>query len=200
MERKKFNIVFLGPDGAGKTTILNELIIQLRQNADNIEIIHLKPNFRKKQLPSQKAVTEPHKKKPRSAIISIGKIMSWVLLFWIDSLRHNKVGVTIRFWDRYFHDVIVDPKRYRYGAPEWTVKFIGKLIPTPDLWILLDARPEILQARKQEVSFMETDRQRKAYIEFVASRVNFGIIDVERPVQKIVADIKLIIVKLIEKP
>lgn len=198
-KNKTLNIVFLGPDGAGKSTIINELKIELKQTADTIEIIHLKPAFWKKESLSPQVVTEPHKKQPRTAFFSIGKIISWLFLYWIDRLLHTQIGLTIRFWDRYYHDLIVDPRRYRYGAPECTALLIGELIPKPDLWILLDAPPEILQARKKEVSFQETCRQRKAYVNFLASKKNSSIIDASQSIKKIIKEIKPSIIKLIEK-
>ena len=30
-------------------------------------------------------------------------------------------------FDRYFHDVLVDPRRYRYGGPSWYAKFLARM-------------------------------------------------------------------------
>ena len=60
--------------------------------------------------------------------------------------------------------MLVDPRRYRYGGAMWLARWVGKIIPKPDLWILLDAPAEVLQKRKQEVPPEETARQRRAYL------------------------------------
>ena len=43
-------------------------------------------------------------------------------------------------------------------------------MPQPDLWVLLDAPVEVLQTRKQEVSWEESERQRQAYKDFVTAQ------------------------------
>jgi thymidylate kinase len=66
-------------------------------------------------------------------------------------------------FDRYFHDVLVDPLRYRYGGPTWYAAFLCRLLPEPDLVILLDANEDLILARKTELPRAEIQRQRVAY-------------------------------------
>jgi len=66
--------------------------------------------------------------------------------------------------DRHFVDILVDRKRYRYGGPLWLLHLIWRVIPVPNLIIVLNAPPQVLQVRKQEVSFEETARQCNAYL------------------------------------
>ena len=84
---------------------------------------------------------------------------------------------TLVIFDRYYHDLLVDTRRYRYGGSRWLAKFIAWFIPKPDLWILLDAPAEVMQSRKQEVSFAETERQTKAYLELAATLPNAHVVD-----------------------
>ena len=63
------------------------------------------------------------------------------------------------------------------------------MIPKPDLWILLDAPAEVLQARKQEVSFEETARQRKAYLELVNNLPNAIVVNSAQPLDDVVLDV-----------
>jgi thymidylate kinase len=88
--------------------------------------------------------------------------------------------------DRHLVDALVDPKRYRYSGPMWLLRLIWWFVPRPDLIILLDAPPEVLQARKQEVSFEESARQRKAYRSLVGRMVNGHIVDAARPLDEVV--------------
>jgi hypothetical protein len=80
-------------------------------------------------------------------------------------------------YDRHFVDILVDAKRYRYGGPGWTLRLLWQLIPKPDLVVLLDAPPEVLQARKQEVPLDVTARQRQAYLSLVRTLPNGRIVD-----------------------
>ena len=90
--------------------------------------------------------------------------------------------------DRYYHDLLVDPVRYRYGGPAWIARFVGSLMPKPDLWILLDAPPEVLQARKREVTLEETTRQRSAYLAFVRERASHAVVDASQALDAVVID------------
>ena len=58
-------------------------------------------------------------------------------------------------FDRYFHDVLVDPRRYRYGGPLWYAKFLAGMVPEPNVVILLDADEHSIAARKCEVPLLE---------------------------------------------
>jgi thymidylate kinase len=83
-------------------------------------------------------------------------------------------------YDRHLVDILVDPKRYRYAGPMWPMRLMWRIIPKPDLVILLDAPAEIIQARKQEVPFAETVRQRDEYLELVQGLGNGRVIDASR--------------------
>jgi hypothetical protein len=68
-------------------------------------------------------------------------------------------------FDRYFHDVLVDPRRYRYGGPKWFAALLSRLLPEPDLVIVLDANEDLIFSRKTELTRAEIQRQRQAYAE-----------------------------------
>jgi thymidylate kinase len=97
--------------------------------------------------------------------------------------------------DRHLVDVLVDPRRYRYGGPAWLLRLLWRLIPRPDLVILLDAPPEVIQARKQEVPFAETARQRQAYLALVGSMRNGRVVDAGRPLEQVAGDVEDLIVR-----
>ena len=104
-------------------------------------------------------------------------------------VRRLLVRSTFVAFDRYYHDMLVDPKRYRYGGPMWLARWVGKIIPKPDIVILLDAPAEVLQARKQEVPFKETARQRQAYLKLVRGMKNGVVLDASQPLEKVVEDV-----------
>lgn len=84
-------------------------------------------------------------------------------------------------YDRHFVDILVDARRYRYGGPVWTLHLLWRLIAKSDLVVLLDAPPEALQARKQEVPFEGTARQCQAYLSLVRTLRNGRIVDANQP-------------------
>jgi thymidylate kinase len=76
------------------------------------------------------------------------------------------------------------------NAPGWAVKLGHSLLPKPDLVFLLDAPPETLQSRKQEVTFDETLRHRNAYLRLVELIPRGHIIDATQPLFEEVSGIR----------
>ena len=96
--------------------------------------------------------------------------------------------------DRYFDDLLVDPVRYRYGAPRWLARLAFKLAPQPNLVFVLDADSSVIYGRKQEVALSELERQLAAYREMAHSggdRVK--LIAVDRTKEEIAEEILWVI-------
>lgn len=149
---------------------------------------HLKPRTALLQRGDTLAtVVDPHGKTPRKALPSLVKILVWLMEEWRANLFQDKKSELL-ICDRYYHDLLIDPRRYRYGGPLTAARLIGKLMPQPDLWLLLDAPAPVLQARKQEVPIEETERQRHAYLEFVQSQKYHRIVDASQPLSQVIAD------------
>jgi thymidylate kinase len=180
--------VILGPDGAGKTSVIDGLMGTLECGGRTVKMCHLKPRF-VAQLRNQPdfIVVDPHGKPPRGALLSLVKIVVWLIEEWYAQLFHEKKE-TVLIFDRYYHDLLVDPRRYRFGAPVWTAELVGKLMPQPKLWILLDAPADVLQARKQEVTPEETARQCDAYRAFVRLQREHAVVDASQSLDKVIAD------------
>lgn len=193
----ELKIVILGPDGAGKSSVIQGLISGLTQGERIVKVRHLKPrlvNLRPGEVVT--IVTDPHGKAPRSALVSIAKVFVWLVEEWCANLFQDQKE-TVLICDRYYHDLLVDPKRYRYGGPRWVANLVGMLMPQPDLWVLLDAPAEVLQARKQEVPLEETSRQRNAYLSFVRDQKDSVTVDATQSLDKVVSDVEQSITKVI---
>lgn len=184
-------IVVLGADGSGKSTVIAQVKTAFTPAFRRTQYIHLRPHLGRKTADGP-PVVDPHGQPPRSWLISVLKLLYFLFDYSVGYLWQiypQLVRSTFVIFDRYYHDLLVDTKRYRYGGPRWWATFIGTLIPKPDLWILLDAPADVLQARKQEVSFDETVRQREAYVQLVERFPNSIIVDAAQPVEAVVADV-----------
>ncbi|MDE1162360.1 MAG: hypothetical protein PW792_10515 [Acidobacteriaceae bacterium] len=180
--------VFLGPDGAGKSSVIAGLMASLSSAGIDAGMRHLKPRMVATLRGQQVTiVTDPHGKPPRGAFASMVKIGIWLGEEWYARWFTEKNDVLV--CDRYYHDLLVDPVRYRFGAPIWLARLFGKFMPQPRLWILLNAPPEVLQARKQEVTPEETARQCAAYLHFVQTQRRHVIVDASQPLERVIADV-----------
>jgi thymidylate kinase len=186
-------ITMLGPDGSGKSSLIEALTDVCRLAFREINSYHLRPRLllRGNGDPCGK-VTDPHGKPARSLGASLAKLA----VFWCDyvggywlRVRPQLVRSTLVIFDRYYHDLLVDPKRFRSKAPYWITLLVGRLMPLPDLVFILDTPPEVLEARKREVSVEECTRQREAYKKLAAElqrRTRAVVIDTSRPLDECV--------------
>ena len=195
----KLKIVILGPDGAGKSSVINGLMDRLHPDGFVVKMRHLKPRM-VAQLRGQSItiVVDPHGKPPRGAFLSLVKIWVWLFEEWYAYFFHEKKN-TLLVCDRYYHDLLVDPKRYRFGAPIWIAELVGRLMPQPKLWVLLNAPAEVLQARKQEVTPEESARQSSAYLMFIRKRNAHVVVDASQPLDSVIADVEQAISKTVIK-
>jgi thymidylate kinase len=172
-------VVLLGPDGAGKSSAIEALGTVLADAFARHEVRGFAPALSRLWNRKPRSTAEPHGLPLRSWPLSMLRAGSWVAynLWSHPSLRVARARSALVLFDRHFTDILIDPRRYRYGGPRWALRLNAWLAPRPDLVLLLDAPAETLQARKQEVPFAETARQRTLYREFVRGLRNGHIID-----------------------
>ena len=186
-------ISFLGPDGSGKSTIINEL-----DNRDlpfrRIDYFHLNASVLSKKgdgLPVQ----NPHKKSFYWGALSYLKLFHFMLeyiLGWCLKVIPLKIKSSLIIFDRYYDDLLVDPKRYRYGGSVSFASMMRFFIPKPELYFVLIANKNVIHKRKQEVEIHELERQLKSYNSLIDGK-QYIYIDVDREVCEIVNEIELII-------
>lgn len=185
-------VVLLGADGSGKSTVAEGLTEALRgtfQPNKSLRV-HWKPAvFLRRRRAERPPTTDPHGQPPRGRAASLAALLyHWLEFFvgvWTQFLpvRFRNGLVLI---DRYHYDFVVDPRRYRLNAPPALARALFRLIPAPDLVFVLDAPPEVLRARKAEVSEAETRRQCEAFRTLAAELPNARILDATLPVETVV--------------
>lgn len=159
-------VAILGPDGVGKSTVISGLIGSLNLGFwGRHRLFHWRPQalFRGRDIGIN---TTPHAKTPRGMFLSMAYLTAFFLDHWYGYLfivRPSLARSNFVVFDRYFHDVLVDPCRYRYGGPKWFARFLSYFVPEPDLVILLDADQQLIFSRKAELPPDEIERQRRCY-------------------------------------
>jgi thymidylate kinase len=196
------SIAFLGPDGCGKSSVIERLQSELSDAFRRVEYQHLRPRpCAARGAPAHVAVVDPHGRARRSVSGSALKLLHFWLRYLSGTIRWTyprMVSSTLVIFDRYYHDLIADPCRYRYAAPLAWARLLGRAVPQPDLVFILDAPPEIIQARKQEVPFAESARQRAAYLALVPHLRAAHVIDAAQPLNQVIADVRGIVLTRLE--
>lgn len=163
---KGFSIGFTGPDGAGKTTVINMLIAEFEKVYPTIDLHHFRPTL----IPNlgeaaQKAklkgkvdtdYSNPHRGKKTGIISSIARLSYYTLdyvLGYFKIVRPTLVNRSIVIFDRYYTDIIADSRRSRIHLNPKFLFVFGKLfVPVLDFNILLTADSETILKRKQELT------------------------------------------------
>lgn len=159
-------IGFTGPDGAGKTTVI-EL---LHKNISSVfgkatEFYHFRPTLLpnigeavnsvgiKKEL--DRDYNKPHRGGKKGKLNSFVRLcyytLDYILGFWIKVKPHCRITKFVIF-DRYYTDIIVDSRRSSIYLNTKFLYYWGKLmVPSLHYNILLTADTDVILARKQEL-------------------------------------------------
>lgn len=163
-EYRGFTVAFLGPDGAGKSTIIEEVKKRIVENGNSCHAYYFAPGFLRRYRPRQGVgvTTNPHAGRQYHTFFVLAKILLMLFEFNMGMRKLRRRG-GIRLFDRYIHDLLVDPKRYRMCRTRWWMRILLNFAPRPDLFVVVIAPAEVINMRKQEVPLIETRRQVDAY-------------------------------------
>lgn len=188
------SVALCGPDGVGKSTLADALESALPGSTLHL---HHKPGILPSPAPQPgRDFTEPYAKSVRSPATSVIKVfylfvdwwLAWLFTIWPRVRRGDSVII-----QRPWQDMAVDPDRYRLDVPRWLVPLLGRLLPDPDATILLSAAPEVIGARKRELSHDELEATSKSWQDAVGSVRRSAVVDVSGDVPSTLRSILLAI-------
>jgi thymidylate kinase len=192
-------ISFLGCDGSGKSAVIRGLKDELSADGASVVCGHWRPRAFAKETGEEEwgIADNPHGEAPRGYLSSILKLGWLGLNWWLGWSRiRRKIGKNgYVLFDRYHADLLIDPKRYRYGGPMWIARIASRLMPQPDLVLFLDAEPDVLLSRKQEVSVEALKQSRAAYLKLAASHKKIQIVNVSKPLEQVIEEVRSLIKK-----
>src|ERR1041385_3126310 len=126
-------LAIFGPDGVGKSSVMSGVVSAISPLFDHQRTMRWRP-----QMISSRIAKEPHKfRLPHSAgthrlPLSMAKLGGAFADFYLDhitSTRNQLRGCSLIAWDRYFHDLLADTRRYRYDGPSWYPELLLRCLP-----------------------------------------------------------------------
>lgn len=171
-----------GPDGSGKTTVLNLATVQLGKlfgsRPENVG--HFRPGIVPRIADIAKkagvlsAVDEnygsPHRAKPSGSLGSLLRLgyylVDYIAGYW-KKIRPALVRRELVVYDRYCFDLIADPARSRISLPAWIRRIALALVPLPHTAFFVHVPSAVVRQRKQELSAEAIDSLNSAYQELV---------------------------------
>lgn len=205
------SVAFLSPDGGGKSTIIENIKKTCAGAFCGINYIYTRPHLLKNPgaynpvNPHDEGSgnPDPHGKKLHGSLKSWFRFLYYVMDYILGTLIKiypMKVMKHLVVFDRYYYDYLVDLQRYQYKLPKWAPKLFRHIIPTPDIVFILDGEPEILYARKKELTLDELDYQVKEYRKVAKMVSTSQVINVNNNINKVTADVtQAIILKKAQK-
>lgn len=184
------SVAVLGPDGAGKSTLIDNIERRFSGAFRRTAKFHLRPGLIGGKSHG-KPVTDPHGKPPRNLFASLLKLGYYTVdytLGYFYKLYPRFVRSTLVLFDRYYDDLLIDPVRYRYGGPLRLAAFARTFVPAPDLLFVLDAKEGELLKRKEEIGGEELRRQRGRYRDMALRTPNAFMLDAHRPPEEVTVE------------
>jgi sugar transferase EpsL len=158
------HIALLGPDGSGKTTLIQNLERLLAPCFPQQRVFKFEPDIFGRIKPGSDST--PHLRPARSVLVSWAKTFfyfadGWLGWFW--HLLPERQRGTLVVFERNFDNLVIDQRRYLVRGVGTLARVLRHFTPRLDATFILDADPEVIHARKPEVPVAELKRQREAY-------------------------------------
>lgn len=198
-------VIFLGPDGSGKTTICDSFVDKHKRSFSNLIRLDLsnRPIFLKSLFGTntKKVITKvdssfKHKPYSKPNTKTLFRNYFRIIYHCIDHVLHYyfvlkpiMVKGGYIFSERYFYDYLCSDKRYLPGVSIRFKELLLWFVPKPSFVFVLNMPPSQLYNRKPELSINQIKYEQSRYLNFSYGQ-NSHIIDNSRSINETILDIE----------
>lgn len=191
-------VVLLGPDGVGKSTAAQKIAQTLSKAFSGVVVGHLRPWLLpriKTRLVGDVAKPNPAEsdlrglaESPHGLVISLLRLgyagLDYIFGYWLRIHLALAKGQLVIF-DRYYHDYFADHHQKGVNLPEWLLRPVCRLFPSPHRVFVLAAGGDIVHSRRRDLSAAEAERQVLAFTALARNDPTFTIIDASRSADEV---------------
>jgi len=181
-------VCILGPRSRGKSQMVERLMPILQSSSVVVEERKIGPYLPSALKAPAMALREGADAENRGHdSASSVKVVRWLFQEWLSQFV-GKTLPTLRVCESSYYHLLADPESSSSGAPKWLLRLVGRLLPSADLWILLEPSSEGAQSSGQNVPSTRVPTQIAAYRSFVKMRKRYMILDASKPLDAVVED------------
>ena len=178
-------VTIVGPDGVGKSTLRSALSDLF---AEAHPVLSDRSDGPVQSLRSNRGDGRTELFSVPMSVVKLLYLWSDEWLRWVSTTRRvvRSGGVVVS--ERGWWDVAVFPTRYRMRPTPRLHRLASRLVPLPDLLLVLEAPPETIHERKTELSTSEIDRQAAQWHSIPSSRQAVRFIDAGMSIDDVVSE------------
>jgi thymidylate kinase len=161
-------LCFTGPDGSGKTTVLELVSAELAKAFREVTMRHFRPDFLPRLATVGKGCgivgevdvdyASPHRGGKTNTLSSLVRFvyyaLDYVLGYWLQ-VKRPLFNRSCLIFDRYYTDIISDSRRSKIWLDYRFIFALRKLIPWPDFTFIIHVEPQRILTRKQELGLAQ---------------------------------------------
>ncbi len=177
-------LVVVGPDGSGKTTLARAMIAQVGSRGRYFHFIP-SPLHTLEQSPPDDALLVDKQREGGSRMVGLLRIGRNLMRAWISYVLAIRPAVrsgSVVVGDRWLYGYAAQPLALKFYGPEWVARLMLRLMPQPDLVMVLDAPAEVIRERKAELSVAEIEAERRHWARI---RGRMLTLDATRPAEEL---------------
>lgn len=203
--RRGVFLVFIGPDGSGKTTLaellfkstVKKLFQTITYSHGRLPCLPELKSFLFWKSQDARRFSGPKVMEPFNALKAVvypiyygfNHFLSHVFV-WKERARGGLV-----VFDRYFYDYLL--LNQFSNCPRWIISVIAKLIPRPDAVIYLKCSPQLIHDRKPELPVAEIGRQQAICDSMIDKFSKTYVVETSEGIDSTVIKLENIIIELI---